>query len=87
MAKTDLRARPTFHHQCDSIEAQLTVVFCALAVARHLQDTTGVRITKLVQALKSLQTATININGHELTATTPPLGDKLLCLSRIRKLV
>ncbi len=34
MSKTDLRARPIFHHKKDSIEAHLTVVFAALAVTR-----------------------------------------------------
>ncbi|MCG2921908.1 transposase, partial [Escherichia coli] len=41
MAKADLRARPIFHRTRDAIEAHLTVVFAALAVARHLQDLTG----------------------------------------------
>jgi transposase len=68
MAKSDIRARPMFHHQRDSIEAHLTVVFAALAVARHLQDTTGISIKKLVQTLKPLRTVTIDVNGHHLTA-------------------
>jgi len=38
MTKGDLRARPVFHHQREAIEAHLTVVFAALAVARHLQE-------------------------------------------------
>ena len=33
MSKTDLRARPMFHHTRDAIEAHLTIVFTALAVA------------------------------------------------------
>ena len=37
MAKSDLRARPIFHHKREAIEAHLTVVFAALAVSRHLQ--------------------------------------------------
>ncbi|MFC2347039.1 MAG: hypothetical protein ACFNLK_04940 [Scardovia wiggsiae] len=41
MSKHDLRARPVFHHQRDSIEAHPTMVMAALAVARHLQDTTA----------------------------------------------
>jgi transposase len=31
MSKTDLRARPMFHHTRDAIEAHLTIVFTALA--------------------------------------------------------
>ena len=41
MSKTDLRARPMFHHTRDAIEAHLTVVFTALALAREVQNRTG----------------------------------------------
>ena len=68
MAKSDLAARPMYHRLRDSIEAHLTVVFCALAVARHLQDVTGISIKKLVQTLRPLRTVTIDFNGHDLTA-------------------
>jgi hypothetical protein len=40
-----------FHHQREAIEAHLSVVFAALAVARHLQDTTGVTVKKLLRTL------------------------------------
>ena len=39
MSKTDLRARPIYHHKRDSIEAHLTIVFAALAVTRWLERT------------------------------------------------
>ena len=68
MSKHDLRARPVFHHQCDAIEAHLTVVMAALAVARHLQDTTGISIKRIIRTLKPLQDVTINLNGHKITA-------------------
>jgi hypothetical protein len=68
MAKTDLRARPIFHHQRDSIEAHLTVVFAALAVARHLQERTGVSIRRLVHTLRPLRSVTVQIGEHQLTA-------------------
>ncbi|WP_349306972.1 hypothetical protein [Rhodococcus sp. USK13] len=35
MSKTDLRARPMFHHTREANEAHLTIVFTALAVARY----------------------------------------------------
>src|SRR5699024_6309492 len=41
MSKTDLRARPMFHHTREAIEAHLTVVFTALAISRYLQTATG----------------------------------------------
>ena len=68
MAKNDLRARPVFHHDRDAIEAHLTVVFAALAVARELQAVTGVSLRKLVQTLRPLRTVTIDIDGHTITA-------------------
>ena len=34
MSKHDLKARPIFHHQAEAIEAHLTIVFTALAIAR-----------------------------------------------------
>lgn len=68
MTKSDLRARPIFHHQRDAIEAHLTVVFAALAVARHLQDATDVTIKRLIRTLRPLRTVTIAIGPHTLTA-------------------
>ena len=71
MSKHDLRARPVFHHTHDAIEAHLTVVMAALAVARYLQDATGISIKRIIRALKPLQDVTINLNGHHLTAADP----------------
>ena len=68
MSKHDLRARPVFHHQRDAIEAHLTVVMAALAVARYLQETTGISIKRIIRTLKPLQDVTINLNGHKITA-------------------
>lgn len=80
MAKSDLRARPIFHHQRESIEAHLTVVFAALAVSRHLQAATGVSIKKLVTTLRAVRSATISINGQLLTLEPeiPPAARELL---------
>lgn len=57
-----------FHHDRDAIEAHLTVVVAALAVARHLQDATDVTIKKLARTLRPLRTVTIAIGAHTLTA-------------------
>jgi hypothetical protein len=83
MAKTDLRARPMFHHQDDSIQAHLTIVFTALANARHLQDVTGISIRKLVRTLRPLRDVTIRIAGTEIIATTPPGPDATTILDTI----
>jgi hypothetical protein len=67
MSKTDLRARPIFHHTRDAIEAHLTVVFTALAVAREAQNRTGLAIGNLVRQLRPLRSATIAVNGVRQT--------------------
>lgn len=67
MNKTDLAARPMFHRTRDSIEAHLTIVFAALALARTAQARTGVSIRRLVRTLRPLRSATIAINGAEQT--------------------
>ena len=83
MSKSDLRARPIFHHTRDAIEAHLTIVFAALAVARYLQDATGMSIKKIVNTLRRLQQVTVRIAGHEhlaqdaLTPTAETILDAL----------
>lgn len=57
MSKTDLRARPIFHRTRAAIEAHLTIVFTALAVARAIQDHTDIAIAKLVKQLRPLRTS------------------------------
>ena len=74
MSKHDLRARPVFHHTRNAIEAHLTVVMAALAVARYLQEATGISIARIVRELRGLQEVTINLNGHHLAAA-PRLTD------------
>ncbi|MBP2409908.1 IS1634 family transposase [Brachybacterium fresconis] len=74
MSKTDLQARPMFHHQRDAIEAHLTIVFTALAIARYLQDTTGFSIRKIIQTLRPLQDVTITLARQQITAK-PDLTD------------
>ena len=68
MSKHDLRARPVFHYQREATWAHLTVVMASLAVARYLQDTTGISIARIVRELRGLQEVTINLNGHQITA-------------------
>ena len=63
-----------FHHQREAIEAHLTVVFAALAVALHPQDATGHQLKKIVRALRTARSATTEINGQRLTLA-PDLTD------------
>ena len=76
MSKSDLRARPIFHHTREAIDAHLTIVFAALAIARYLQTTTGVSIRRLVQTLRPLREVTISIAGQTVTAR-PAIPDDI----------
>lgn len=85
MSKSDLRARPIFHHERDSIEAHLTIVFAALAISRDLQERSGVSIKKIVHTLRPLRSVTVEISGHTLTADptiTPEAAEILNALPR-----
>ena len=83
MSKTDLRARPIFHHTREAIEAHLTVVFAALAVARYLQDATGASIKRIIRSLRPLQEVTISLNGQTLTAKPRITADARELLDRL----
>jgi len=83
MTKSDLQARPIFHHKKDSIEAHLTIVFAALAVARYLQERTGVTIKRLVHALRPLQSVTLTIAGQQVTAHPRLTADAEALLDKI----
>jgi len=65
MSKSDLKARPIFHHQRESIEAHLTVVFASLAIARFIQAKTGLSIKKFVQKLSVVRTGIVSVDGSE----------------------
>ncbi|WP_368862445.1 transposase [Frankia sp. Mgl5] len=70
MLKTDLAARPVFVRTRDTIDAHLTIVFTVLAVARTVQNRTGLAVRNVIRQLRPLRFATIAINGA--TQTFPP---------------
>ncbi|WP_131785663.1 IS1634 family transposase [Protofrankia symbiont of Coriaria ruscifolia] len=70
MSKTDLAARPMFVRTKDAIDAHLTIVFTALAVARAIQNRTGLAVRNVIRQLRPLRSATIAINGA--VQTFPP---------------
>lgn len=65
MAKSDLKARPIFHHKREAIEAHLTVVFTSLAISRRIERLTGVSIKRFVRNLRSIRSGIITINGKD----------------------
>lgn len=66
MSKTDLRGRPIFHRKKDSILAHLSIVFTALAISRTIQQRTGLSIRRVLQILRPLRSAVVQVGGHEI---------------------
>jgi Transposase DDE domain len=83
MSKHDLQARPIYHHQRDSIEAHLTVVFAALAVSRWIEAQTGWSIRKFVRTARRCRTIEIQAGDHTITAADPLPDDLRDALDRI----
>jgi hypothetical protein len=70
-SKSDLRARPIYHHKRDSIEAHLTIVMAALALSHWLQRQTGWSIKKLVRTVRHYRSIAVQTGSHILRAGTP----------------
>lgn len=65
MAKSDLRARPIFHHKRDSIEAHLTIVMAAMALGKTIEAKTGISVKQFVKTLRPIRSGVITINGQD----------------------
>lgn len=70
MSKSDLQARSIIHRQRDTIEAHLTIVFTALAIARFMQNTTGLSLKRIITTLRPIQSALLQAGEH--TQLIPP---------------
>jgi len=79
MSKSDLKARPVFHHERDSIEAHLTIVLTALALSRHIEAKSGLSIRKFVNTLEPIKTGVIMI-GKQIMPAEPNITDKIATL-------
>ena len=83
MSKSDLRARPIYHHKRESIEAHLTIVMAALAVGRFVEQATDGSIARFVKTPRPCRTITIQAGDQIITASDPIPGDTLDALTRL----
>jgi len=83
MSKTDLAARPIFHHTRESIEAHLTIVFAALAVSRWIENTTNWSIKRFITTARRYRTIQIQAGEHTITAADPIPDDLHAALDAI----
>jgi len=75
MSKSDLQARPVYHHKRESIDAHLAIVFAALAVSRWIEARTGWSIRKFVKTARRYRTIEIQAGPHTITAADPMPDD------------
>ena len=68
MAKSDLKARPIFHHKREAIEAHLTVVLASLAISRSIEQTIGISIKRFVKGLLPIRSGIVTLNGKDYLA-------------------
>lgn len=80
LTKHDLEARPMFHRTKDMIDAHLNIVFCALAIARYLQTTTGYSLRRIRDILRPLTDGILELNGqqHTIPAAITPEANELI---------
>ncbi|TCB94435.1 IS1634 family transposase [Micromonospora zingiberis] len=83
MSKTDLAARPIYHHTRESIEAHPTIVFAALALSRWIENTTGWSIKRFVTTARRYRTIQIQAGEHTITAADPLPDDLHAALDAI----
>lgn len=75
MSKSDLKARPIYHHKRESIDAHLTVVMAAMAVGHLLEQRSGLSIKRLVRTLRKYRTFQLHVAGHTVHAASPVPAD------------
>lgn len=71
MSKSDLKARPIYHHKRESIDAHLTVVMAAMAVGHLLEQRSRLSLKRLVRTLKRYRTFEVTIAGQTVHAASP----------------
>lgn len=83
MSKSDLAARPMYHHKENSIKAHLAICFMALAVGKYIELKTGFSLRRVIDLLKQIQDARIiNVQTKEETLIRAAIPEKVKDLFR-----
>lgn len=79
VTKTDLEARPIFHHLDETIKAHLIIVFAGLAVTRLIEIKTNLSIKKVIKTISKVLTHKIkNIKTGEIAQIETKIEDPQL---------
>jgi transposase len=77
MTKSDLKARPMFHHLEESIRAHLLICFLALTMSKFMEIKTGLSLQRIIELLRSTGEAIVKdeASGQEFTIPSVMLSD------------
>lgn len=75
MTKSDLAARPIFHHREHSIRAHMLICFVALVMARYMEIATGSSLRAIIDVIWKVTDAKLRViatgEGFSMRATMP----------------
>ncbi|MEK7855376.1 MAG: transposase, partial [Acidobacteriota bacterium] len=86
MAKSDLVARPIFHHKAEAVRAHMVVCFVALAIGKHMEIATGLSLRRVMDGLWSVTDAAIidTTTGEKFTLRSEPDEQTRKILKKLR---
>lgn len=85
MSKSDLKARPIFHHKREAIEAHLTVVMAALAIGRTIEQRTDLSVKRFIKQLRTVRSGVVVIDGKEYLAAAEIPKETARVLRKLRR--
>lgn len=87
MTKSDLKARPIFHHVEESIRAHLLICFLALTMSRYMEIKTGLSLQRIVELLRSMGEGIVRdtTTGQEFIIPSVTLPDARRLLLRLER--
>ena len=85
MSKSDLQARPIYHHTRDSIEAHLSIVQAALVVGHELEHRSGLSLKRLVRTLRRYRSFNLAINNTTIHVAIPLPPETAELITKLEK--
>ena len=77
ITKSDLSARPIFHHKSEAIKAHILICFASLAMAKYLELKTNVSIKHIIDLLKQVTDAQMkDIFTKQIFSLRSPISEE-----------
>jgi len=85
MSKTDLEARPIFHHQDAAVKSHMLICVMALAAQKHLELATGLSLRRIRDVLKSVTDILLadTVTGRTIIKRSPLSPDAEMLVKKL----